>query len=443
MKRESPADVVVIGAGLSGLTAARELAKEGLEPLVLEARERPGGRTHAVEVEGVTLDLGGEWVDEAHSSIRDLISEVGLELVPTGTGKKKARWHVAGKTSDEMPLSDRDASVYGRMEDALIEASSGRNPETYHKHVPEDDVSVAGWLRREGMSEAGIHAVGTLVSSCGSTVPMGRMSFFSYANKVASRGGPGKGNEYRVAGGAGSVAKKVADELGERVRYSSPVVEVRQDERGVAVRYLSEDGPGEARAREVIMAIPFTCYRGIVFDPAPPPVFRRMFSGVTYGVVRKMHFVFDGMLDPLPFTVTDTRLGYCCASQAAGDPSGIVSFVGGDTLLLELGLSEEERKRRGVEMLRGLYDVPEPVAVVEKAWAHDYWTRGSYMIVAPGDLADFGEAMGQSFGNIHLAGAEGIVTAPSFMNSAVESGRRAATEVIASVLGSQERVRSG
>lgn len=427
------ADIVVVGAGLSGLSAARGLVKDGFSVIVLEARDRPGGRAHAIEVEGVTLDLGGEWVDEAHASMRSLVSGLdGVELVPAGEGKKNGRWHISGETSDSMPLSDRDAKVYGRMEAALVEMSAGKDPDTHHEHVPEDDVSVEAWLRREGMGEAGRHVVGTLVSDCGSTVPMRRMSFYSYANKVASRGGPGKGNEFRVLGGAGSVARKAAEELGERVRYSSPVSDVRQDANGVAVRYLTEDGPGEVRAKKVILAIPFTCYPGIRFDPEPPNVFRRMFEGATYGVVRKMHFIFDEKLAP-PFTLTDTMLGYCGASQASGGSSGIVSFVGGEALLPELGFSEEERKRRGVETLRRLYDVPEPTSVIEKAWAHDHWTRGSYMIMAPGDVAMFGEAMGQCFGNVHLAGAEGVSVAPSFMNSAVESGMRAATNVAESM----------
>ncbi|MGH3087703.1 MAG: flavin monoamine oxidase family protein [Rubrobacteraceae bacterium] len=442
LSRESP-DVIVVGAGLSGLAATRELQKTGLEVLVLEARQRPGGRTHAVEVEGVTVDLGGEWVDEAHTSLRALVSELGMDLAPTGEGKKSGRWNINGEFSDEMPLSGKDAKVYGRMENALVETASDKNPDTYYKHVPEDDVSVEDWLRREGMSEGGIHAVETLVSSCGSTVPPRRMSFYSYANKVASRGGPGKGNEYRVVGGAGSVAKKVADELGDRVRYSSPVVEVRQDGNGVAVKYLSRSGSTEVRARKAVLAIPFTCYRDIHFDPAPPLVFRRMFSNSTYGVVRKMHFVFEEPPGEVPFTITDTRLGYCCASRASGEHGGIVSFVGGEPLMPELGLSETERKRRGVEMLRELYGVPEPTMVIEKVWAHDHWTRGSYMIIAPGDLANFGGVMGECFGNVHLAGAEGIVAAPSFMNSAVESGRRAADRMITSMSSKRERVSPG
>ena len=79
-----------------------------------------------------------------------------------------------------------------------------------------------------------------------------------------------------------------------------------------------------------------------------------------------------------------------------------------------------------MKLLKQFYDVPEPRAVIEKVWAHDYWTRGSYMIVAPGDLRSFGEAMGGSFGNVYLAGAEAVSAAPSFMNSAVKGGLRAA-----------------
>lgn len=429
MRAESP-DVVVVGAGLSGLITARELAREGLEVLALEARDRPGGRTHAIEVDGVSADLGGEWVDEAHTAMRDLTGELGIKLIPTGGGKKSGRWFVRGEWSDSMPLSSRDAKVHGLMEEAMAEVAAGKDPRTYWRDVPEDDASVEDWLVREGMSEAGLHVVGALLSSCGSTVPLKEMSFFAYANKAATRGGPGRGNEYRVAGGAGKISEKLAEGLGGVVRYSSPVVEVSQDGGGATVRYVAENGVGEARARKVVIAVPFPCYREIRFDPAPPAVFRRMFAGARYGVVRKMHFVFDREIASAPFTLTDTALGYCCASRAGGGSGMITSFAGGEALLPEVGRSEEERKRRGAREVQKLYDVPEPAKVVEKVWAHDHWARGSYMILSPGDLADFGEAMGGSFGNVHLAGAEAMAAAPSFMNSAVESGKRAAEKVM-------------
>jgi monoamine oxidase len=428
MRTESP-DVAVVGAGLSGLVAARELTREGLEVLVLEARDRPGGRTQVTEVAGVTVDLGGEWIDEAHAEIRVLADELGLRLVPSSWRKESARWYVGGAFSTGMPLSDGDAEVYRRMQEALVEIADGVDLDAPWKGAPEEDASVEEWLRGAGMSESGVHAVETLVSSCGSTVPLDRMSFYSYAVKVATRGGPGKGNEYRVEGGAGTIAEALAAGLADQALYSSPVTEVRQEEGGVEVRWMSGDGPGAARVRSVIMAIPFPCLREVRFNPPPPPVLRRMISGSVYGAVRKMHFIFDSPLDAPSFTVTDTPLGYCSAAQASGSAGGIVSFTGGKPLLPELGLPAEERKDRAVRLLRGLYEVPEPVAVIEKVWPDEYWTRGSYMIMTTGDMAGFGGAMGGSFGGVHLAGAEGYAAAPSFMNCAVKSGLRAARGV--------------
>lgn len=425
-------DVVVVGAGLSGLTAARELRKTGLDALVLEARDRPGGRTGVMELDGVVFDIGGEWVDEAHAEIRALATELSVEFYTFERRKEDARWHVGGESATEAPFSDKDARVYKRMNEALAETASSLDPETYWRHVPERDVSVHDWLREAGMSEAGIHTVETLISTCGSTVPPDRMSFYSYAVKLATRGGPGKGNEYRVRGGAGSIARALAERMEDSIRYSSPVTDVIQENGGVEVRYVTADGSKAVRARRVVMAVPFTAYPTIRFHPEPPPMFRRMIKGSTYGVVRKIVFLFDEVVDSSRFTVTDTPLGYLCAAQdpeVSAGSRGIVSFAAGRPLLAELGLPEGERKRRAFELLRELYDVPEPRAVVEKAWPHDYWARGSYMIVAPGDLRSFGEAMGGSFGNVHLAGAEAISAAPSFMNSAVKSGLRAAASV--------------
>jgi monoamine oxidase len=134
-------------------------------------------------------------------------------------------------------------------------------------------------------------------------------------------------------------------------------------------------------------------------------------------------------------------LGYCSAAQASEGAGGIVSFAGGEPLLPELGRPAAERKERALRLLRELYEVPEPVAVIEKVWPDEYWTRGSYMIMAPGDMSDFGAEMGGSFGGVHLAGAEGYAAAPSFMNSAVKAGLRAGREATEALEAGMARAR--
>ncbi|MGI8649622.1 MAG: flavin monoamine oxidase family protein, partial [Rubrobacter sp.] len=400
MNREPRADdVLVVGAGLSGLVAARELVGDGLNVTVLEARARPGGRTYATEIDGVTLDLGGEWIDAAHTELRDLVEDLGFTLLPASGKKGAGRWNIRGEETDHIPLSGADERVYARMHEAMYETSNEKNLDAFLKNAPqnrEDDLSVRAWLLREGMSGGGLHVLETLLASCGSTVPLGRMSFYAYANKAATRGGPGKGNEYRVVGGAGNVAARMAEELGEKIRYSSVVVGIEQDGNGVSVRYVGSEGYANHRARKLVLAVPLPVWRGISFSPEPPLVLRKMARRATYGVVRKLHFVFDEDIRDVPFTVSDTLLGYCGASQASGNSSGIVSFSGGEPLLPELGRSEEDRKGRGVRELRRLYDVPEPACVVERVWAQEVFSGGSYMILAPTDLATFGGAMGSS-----------------------------------------------
>lgn len=432
MSSRGTVDIIVIGAGLSGLTAARTLVGEGLEVLVLEARDRPGGRTLALEVDGVTVDLGGEWVDEAHLEMRNLVGGLGLKLIRRAPETETPRWFVEDRLSDDMPLDGNDSQVYQRMYEALSDMASDVDTETPWQRAPlEDDLSVATWLRDAGMSAAGIHAVDTVVSTCGSTVPLDRMSFYSYAVKVATRGGPDKGNEYRVEGGAGHVAKSIANELGERVKRSSPVTVVRQYPEEVEVQWVGEEGTEAARARRVILAVPFTCYPSIRFEPYPPIDVRRTMSAALYGVARKIAFIFDSPVEA-PFTVTDTPLGYCWTSQPHGAARGILSFVGGNPLVGELDRTPEERKHRALQFLERIYEVPEPVAVIEQVWPLEYWTRGSYMIQGPGDMADFGSVLGSSFGKVHMAGAEGFAAAPSFMNSAVKSGLRASQQVMES-----------
>lgn len=345
--RAAATDVIVVGAGLSGLVTARELARDGLDMTVLEARDRPGGRTYSEEIDGVTLDLGGEWIDAAHTAMRDLAEDLGLGLAPTVGKKSGGRWHIRGETTENIPLSGPDERVYARMNEAMNDVSGSHDGAAFLKNAPsqrDDDVSVRRWLTREGMSEDGLHVIETLLSSCGSTVPLGKMSFYAYAKKAATRGGPGKGNEYRVVGGAGNVAARMAGKLSGRVIYSSPVVGVTQEGGGVSVRCVTPDGYVTHRARKVVLAIPSPVWRRIAFSPEPPLVLRKMSRRATYGVVRKLHFVFDRPIGDVPFTVSDGLLGYCGSSQASGNSSGIVSFSGGEPLLPELGRSERDRK---------------------------------------------------------------------------------------------------
>ncbi|CAA9465330.1 MAG: hypothetical protein AVDCRST_MAG25-1454 [uncultured Rubrobacteraceae bacterium] len=433
-------DAVVIGAGLSGLVAARELVREGLDTIVLEARSRPGGRTHTTDAGGVTVDLGGEWVDEAHAEMKDLVAELGLGLVPAARRKEEALWSVKGRVTNEMPLSVSDAAAYRRMQEALRETASGVDPEAPWKGAPVRDASIEGWLRAEGMSEDGLHAVETLLSTCGSTVPLTQMSFYLYAVKVATRGGPGKGNEYRVEGGSGRVAEKLAEDLGARVRYSSPVVEVRQG-RGVEVRYEDGEGIGTVRARRAVLAIPLTLHGGIRFDPPLPPALGRLASGGRYGAARKMAFVYDvGPVEAPSLAVTDTPLGYLWTVRGAGGETGIVSFAGGRPLEAELRFPGEERKRRAVGLLQDLFGLSEPGVLVEEAWSEDPWARGSYLIGGPGD-SELLRGIGRPFGLLHLAGAESVAAAPSFMNSAVKGGLRAAREVAGALSGAGHAAR--
>ena len=432
-------DAVVIGAGLSGLVAARELMREGLDVVVLEARNRPGGRTHTASVAGVTVDLGGEWVDEAHGEMKDLVAELGLTLVPAPRRKEEALWSVGGRTTNEMPLSAPDAAVYRSMQEALRETAEGTDPEAPWHGAPVRDLSVEAWLRAEGMSEDGLHAVETLLSTCGSTVALERMSFYLYAVKVATRGGPGKGNEYRVEGGAGGVAERLAEDLGTRVRYSSPVVEVRQG-REVEIRYEAEGAFEVVRARHAVLAIPLTLYADVRFDPPLPPVLGRLASGGRYGVGRKMAFVYGGPVEAPALAVTDTSLGYLWTVRGAGGETGVVSFAGGRPLEAEMRLSPGERERRAVGLLGELFGLPEPGATVEAAWSEDPWSRGSYLIAGAGDAGALRE-MGRPFGLLHFAGAESVPAAPSFMNSAVKGGLRAAREVAEALSGAGRAAR--
>ena len=184
-----------------------------------------------------------------------------------------------------------------------------------------------------------------------------------------------------------------------------------------------------------MLGLPFAFYGWFRFNPPLSPFFRWFFSKSRYGVGRKMAFVYDGPVEAPALAVTDSPLGYLWTVRGSRGQTGIVSFSGGRPLADELRFRREERERRAVALLRELFGLPEPGVVEEAAYGdEDPWARGSYFIAGPGD-AEALRRMDRSFGLLHLAGAEAVPAAPSFMNSAVKGGLRAAREVVEALSG--------
>lgn len=450
---EISSDVIIVGAGLSGLVAARALTRAGRAARVLEARDRVGGRTLSQTSGGQTIDLGGQWIGDRHDRLRALASELGVETFPQYAAGKKLLDRGAGRPRAFTGLipkiglfgvADLGLALF-RLE-RLARRVSLDDPLATPGAAALDASTLADWIERRVRTRAARELVGLAAQMIFAAEPRD-LSFLYFL--LYARSGEGLqrlaeiergAQERRFATGAQSICERLAEGLGARVTTGRAVHAVEQDAAGVVVRTAA----GELRAPRAILALPPAMLRRIAFAPALPLGRAQLHARMPMGSVIKCvasyarPFWRQAGYSGEAFSTAGLVRATFDDCSPAGDHAALVAFVVGDAAR-ELSRRCATPEARRAEVLAALAHLhgPEaaaPVDYVDKDWVADEWAGGCYVgIMPPGLLGEAAGALRAPAGRLHFAGTETARHHMGYLEGAIEAGERAAAEVVAAL----------
>src|SRR3954447_16518371 len=459
------ADVIVVGAGLAGLTTARQLVKQGKSVIVMEANNRVGGRTFSEDIgDGEIADLGGTFIGPTQDHIAALVKELGIGTFPTyNTGdnvfiRTDGRRETFASNTPVFGTAPADPEIAADIVAAVAQLDSMaseidvKQPWAHPKAAEWDSQTLDSWIRA---NSTGNQEFLDLVSAACEPIfgaEAREISLLYVLFYIASSGNEqntgtfernfnttGGAQESRIEGGAQLISIKMAQQLGKRVIKNAPVRRIDQGRFGVRVW----TDKFYVQGKRVVVAMPPALAGRIIYHGGMTDLRDQLMQRIPQGTLRKFEAVYEK-----PFWRDKNLSGQCIsnigpikvtfdASPKDGAPGVVLGFIGGSEARKWTPRSPEDRKKACLDQLQQFFDDTQAqnvTAVYEKDWPADPWARGCPVgVMAPGTLLDFGPALRAPVGKIHWAGTETSDYWCGYMGGAVRSGERAAAEVLAAI----------
>jgi monoamine oxidase len=444
------ADVLVIGAGLAGLVAARDLIAAGRSVQVLEARDRVGGRVVSYPIgDGKIVEMGGEYAGPGQDRLLALAAQVGVPTFRTFDDGAKVL-HIRGKRGTYAgaiprlgPLVLADVARAQARLDSLARRVPTRAPWTAPRAAAWDGQTFETWLRRNAVTSGGRALLGLAAQAVLACEPADisllHVLFYahsggSFQRLITTTGGA---QQDRFVGGSQLIAERVAAGLGDGVlRLASPVRQIT----AVADLVTAVTDTGEFTGRRIIVSAPPALAGRIDYRPALPLRRQQLTQRAPMGSVIKCQAIYDE-----PFWRAAGLSGQATGdgegadvvfdnSPPDGSPGILLGFVAGDEARRLGGVTARQRRQAVIDSFVRYFGpmAAHPADYAELDWQREEWSGGCYgTLFGPSVWTRYGPALREPAGRVHWAGTETAATWCGYMDGAVRSGERAAAEVLA------------